>query len=305
MTDESTHAHHSVLQAIFDSPQGLVIFSLDRQYRYLAFNEAHRQTIKAIWNVDIRIGMDMLAEVVGRDDDRAKAKATFDRALAGEGFSIVDDYGDDALSRRSYESAYAPMRGADGQLVGLTCFLTDVTEKRRNEEERARLRIQLAQQNEQLSVQVQENAQLVERLRIAVSELTTPVLELWDSVLALPIVGIVDTERGGQMATRLLDALERHRARFVILDLTGVNTLDTSTASRLLQMARAAALLGTECIIAGIQSAVAQTLVAIGIDLGGLMTTRNLKQALDFCISRLRTESGTNRGGGPGNGRRI
>jgi hypothetical protein len=47
------------------------------------FNEAHRQTIKAIWNVDIRIGMDMLAEVVGRDDDRAKAKVTFDRALAG------------------------------------------------------------------------------------------------------------------------------------------------------------------------------------------------------------------------------
>ena len=68
----------------------------------------------------------------------------------------------------------------------------------------------------------------------------------------------------------------------------GVGNLDTSTANRFFQLARAAKLLGSEAIIAGIQSAVAQTLVALGVDLSGLQSTRNLKQALELCISRLR-----------------
>lgn len=288
MTQQESIEPATLLQAVLDSPGDLVIFALDREYRYVAFNESHRATIQMIWGVEIQLGMDMLAEVIRREDDRAKAKALFDRALGGERIVSYEAYGDDHLVRKTFESAFSPMRDKQGTVIGVSCVVRDVSQAQRTEYEREQLRSEMVQRNEELLQSSQENAQLVERLRIAVSELTTPVLEVWDSVLAMPIVGIVDTERGEQMTTRLLDAIERHRARFVIIDLTGVGNLDTSTANRFFQLARAAKLLGSEAIIAGIQSAVAQTLVALGVDLSGLQSTRNLKQALELCISRLR-----------------
>jgi len=281
MTQQESIEPAALLQAVLDSPGDLVIFALDREYRYVAFNESHRATIQMIWGVDIRLGMDMLAEVVRRDDDRAKAKVLFDRALSGERIVSYEAYGDDQLARKTFESAYSPMRSPQGAVIGVSCVVRDVSQVQRTEHEREQLRSEMVLRNEELLQSSQGNAQLVERLRIAVSELTTP-------VLVMPIVGIVDTERGEQMTTRLLDAIERHRARFVIIDLTGVGNLDTSTANRFFQLARAAKLLGSEAIIAGIQSAVAQTLVALGVDLSGLQSTRNLKQALELCISRLR-----------------
>ncbi|PSM30509.1 STAS domain-containing protein, partial [Haliangium sp. UPWRP_2] len=252
-------------------------------YRYLAFNQAHKQTIKAIWNVDIAIGMDMLAKVVGRQDDRIKAQASFDRVLAGEQFITIDEYGDDKLSRRTYENAWYPLRGDNQEVTGLVCFLSDVTE-------RERLRSDLGQQNEQLEKGMQENAKLVDQLRSAISELSTPVIELWESVLALPIVGRVDTERSNQMSERLLEAVQQYRARFVIIDLTGVNLIDTHTAGHFIRLARAVGLLGSECVIAGIQATMAQTLIGLGVDLGMYKTTRSLKQALEYCIAKQQPE---------------
>ena len=280
-----------VLRALIDSPQNLVIFALDREYRYLAYNEAHRQVMKQIWNVDIHVGMNMLMEVVGRDDDRGKAKVQFDRALSGEHFVVIDDYGDDKYSRRSYENAYGPLKDGSGAVIGLTCFLSDVTAQRQTQEELAQFRTDLADRNAELAARAEENAVLVDRLRQAVQELSTPVLEVADDVLALPVIGIVDTERGAQMEERLLNELVRHKSRFVIVDLTGVNMLDTSTADRFAKIARSVGLLGSECILTGLQPAVAQTLVAIGVEFAGLRTERNLKRAIEVCMARLRAES--------------
>ena len=283
MSAVSTDSQLQVLQSLIDSLSNLVIFALDREYRYLAFNQAHKQTIKAIWNVDIAVGMDMLDKVVGRQDDRIKAKASFDRVLAGEQFITIDEYGDDKLSRRTYENAWYPLRGDNQEVTGLVCFLSDVTE-------RERLRSDLGKQNEQLEKGMQENAKLVDQLRSAVSELSTPVIELWESVLALPIVGRVDTERSNQMSERLLEAVQQYRARFVIIDLTGVSLIDTHTAGHFIRLARAVGLLGSECVIAGIQATMAQTLIGLGVDLGMYKTTRSLKQALEYCIAKQQPE---------------
>jgi len=86
----------AVLRAVLESPRDIVIFALDREYRYLAFNQNHATTIKAIWGVDIRIGSPML-EIIGRPDDRDKAKRNFDRALAGENFTVREEYGDERM----------------------------------------------------------------------------------------------------------------------------------------------------------------------------------------------------------------
>ena len=119
----------AVLRAILESPKDIVIFALDHTYRYLAFNENHRRTMKAIWNVDISIGLNML-DAIGRDDDRAKAQRNFDRALAGESFTVVEEYGDERINRRYYEDVYSPIRDSDGHVIGLTLYLTDITEQR-------------------------------------------------------------------------------------------------------------------------------------------------------------------------------
>ncbi|MCB9674505.1 MAG: response regulator [Alphaproteobacteria bacterium] len=122
-----------MLLAILDSQPDLVIFALDREYRYLAFNDNHRATMAQIWNVDITEGQDMLA-LIRRDDDRNRARQNFDRALSGEAFTLIEAYGDEADGgeRRYYRDAYAPIR-VNGEVVGLTVFLTDVTEQRRTE----------------------------------------------------------------------------------------------------------------------------------------------------------------------------
>ncbi len=144
----------------------------------------------------------------------------------------------------------------------------------------------LAARNAELAASALENEQLVERLRMAIDELSTPVLEVWNDVLALPVIGVVDTQRSIQMEERLLAAIMEHRSRFAIVDLTGVDMIDTSIAERFLKLARSVRLLGAECIITGIQPNVAQTLVTLGVQFEGVRTARSLKNGIEVCIAR-------------------
>jgi rsbT co-antagonist protein RsbR len=113
------------------------------------------------------------------------------------------------------------------------------------------------------------------------------VLEVWDEVLTLPVVGVVDTERSAQMTERLLTEVVQSRCRFVIIDLTGVQLIDSSTADRIIKLSRSVQLLGAECILTGIQPAVAQTLVELGVEFSNVNTQRNLKRALQLCMRTL------------------
>jgi len=129
----------AVLRSVIESPQGMVIFALDGDYRYLAYNQNHARTMQRIWGVQIGVGLDML-ELIGRDDDRAKARVNFDRALAGESFTLIEEYGDTRMDRRVYENIYSPVRGDEGGIVGLAVYLKDITEQRRAELELDRYR---------------------------------------------------------------------------------------------------------------------------------------------------------------------
>ena len=141
----------------------------------------------------------------------------------------------------------------------------------------------LDQRNRDLAEREKQNRELVERLRLTLDALSTPVIEIARDVLALPVIGLVDTERSARMTETLLAEVTRSRARFVVIDLTGVAVVDTSTADRFLKLASALKLLGTECVICGIQPPVAQTLVAIGVELTSLVTQRDLQHALEYC----------------------
>jgi len=125
-----------------------------------------------------------------------------------------------------------------------------------------------------------EKLATIENQQSAMRELSSTIIEVWEGILCLPVVGIVDTQRSAEMSAVLLDSIVARRARLAIVDLTGVDVIDTRTADHFLKMARSVRLLGAECILTGIKPAVALTLVHIGVDLTDMTTLRSLREAL-------------------------
>ncbi len=124
----------TVLETIINSPNEVIIFALDRNYRYLTFNKLHESVMKQIWGVEIEQGGCML-DYIKNNEDRIKAKNNFDRTLAGESFVLNEEYGDEKLKRKYYEDHYDPIVLDNGEVIGLTVFLTEITERIRKENE--------------------------------------------------------------------------------------------------------------------------------------------------------------------------
>ena len=113
-------------------------------------------------------------------------------------------------------------------------------------------------------------------------------MEIWDDTLLLPIVGVLDMRRSEELLSTQLDSVVSTQAKFVILDITGVEVVDTKTADYVLKVVRAAKLLGVSCVLTGLSPAIAQTLVEIGVSFGEAQTLRNLKEGLRDCMQRMR-----------------
>lgn len=117
-------------------------------------------------------------------------------------------------------------------------------------------------------------------------ELSTPVVKLWDGVVALPLVGTLDSARTQIVMEALLQALVDTGSEHAIIDITGVAAVDTQVAQHLLKTVQAARLLGAECIISGIRPQIAQTVVALGIEFGDIQTKANLADAMLLALRR-------------------
>ena len=117
-------------------------------------------------------------------------------------------------------------------------------------------------------------------------ELSTPVVSLWDGILALPLIGTLDSARTQVVMETLLQRIVQTEADVAIIDITGVPTVDTLTAQHLLKTVTAARLMGAECIISGIRPQIAQTIVHLGVDLGEVPTKANLADAFKAALQR-------------------
>lgn len=138
----------------------------------------------------------------------------------------------------------------------------------------------MADENGRYRRDLEEKISMIERQTDAIRELSTPVIELWDSVLCLPLIGVLDSVRSAEMTDTLLMAIGEKRARCAIVDITGITVMDTGTADHLLRMVKAVRLLGAQCILTGISPIIAQTIVQLGIDVTGVTTYRSLREAL-------------------------
>ncbi|MEM9103014.1 MAG: protoglobin domain-containing protein [Pseudomonadota bacterium] len=121
---------------------------------------------------------------------------------------------------------------------------------------------------------------LIEEQHNAMMEMSTPVTEIWQDILMLPIVGVIDSKRAQDIMTSVLNKIADTRARILILDIAGVAIVDTAVANHLIKVTKASALMGCQCIVSGVSPAIAQTIVELGIQVGDVRTTSTLGDAL-------------------------
>ncbi|WP_437309654.1 STAS domain-containing protein [Sorangium sp. So ce388] len=186
------------------------------------------------------------------------------RGLAGESSHEVYE-----VHGVTFETWLVPVRDDGGEPDGLVSVTLDATAARQRE------------------VELQNKLALIEKQQDVIRDLSTPIIEVWDKVLTLPMVGVVDSLRISEVMDNLLTAVVNKDARYAILDLTGVDAVDTQTAGYLIEMIKAIRLLGAEGIITGIRANVAQTMIALGLDLSSVTTVGNLRAGLKLCMRRM------------------
>lgn len=221
-------------------------------------------------------------EAVGRDAFEMYASfpeivATIRGALAG-----VSGMSRPTVAGRDWETFVLPVRDDKGEVNGAIGLSLDVTERGN------------------LERQLREHIAELERQRGTIRAMSTPILQVWDEVLALPVIGHVDAARAEAIMDALLDAIVRTGARYAILDVTGVDAVDEATVHHVARLLRAVALLGSQGILTGVRPAVAQHLVALGADLPGVPTLSNLRAGLHRCLREIARDARAPRGGGPG-----
>jgi len=171
--------------------------------------------------------------------------------------------------------ARMPVVGAEhGPLARLAAAIGGVIDAWRSAEKKAR----------QAKRDLEGKLATIEAQAVAIRELSTPVLEIWDDVLLVPVVGVLDRRFGRELVETLLPRIAKSQATHVIVDITGVEVVDTETAGHLSKLVRAAAFLGAECILTGTRPAVAETLVQMSADLAGVQTLGTLREGLQACF---------------------
>jgi rsbT co-antagonist protein RsbR len=168
----------------------------------------------------------------------------------------------------AWETWCVPLVGDDEEEVELVVSTTmDITAHRRVESE------------------LYERIQQIEQQQQLIRELATPIIEVWDGVLMMPLMGTVDSAQATeQMMERMLGEVVRMRARHAILDLTGVDEVDTHTGAYLVKLVRAIRLLGAEAIITGVRPTVAQLFVSLGANLSAIPVRSTLRSGLEYCM---------------------
>ena len=128
---------------------------------------------------------------------------------------------------------------------------------------------------------VQERERVIRQQQEAIRELSTPVLQVRERLLILPIIGVIDSQRARQLTEQLLRGIRNNRAKVVVVDITGVPTIDSTVANHLVQTVEASRLMGASVIITGLSSEIAQTLVTIGVDLSKMNAVGDLQGGIE------------------------
>jgi rsbT co-antagonist protein RsbR len=301
LSEEKLAQQQQLMRVMIDHIPGS-IFVKDAQSRFLVANQL-------LFN---QMNLKSEAEILGKTDfdfhPREFAEQYFadEQALIARGEPLVNHEErvfDQALGEvRWVSTSKIPVRGTNGDITSIVGINYDITERKvaemaiRDTNEMLEQRVtertaELSQTHEQLQREMQErrereaeNAllqqQIIDAQRLAIQELSTPIIPIVDEVIVMPIVGTVDTHRATDITRALLAGISQYRAKVVILDITGVAIVDTGVANYLNKTIQAARLKGARTIVTGISDAVAETVVDLGIEWHKFETLSNLQVGL-------------------------
>ena len=174
------------------------------------------------------------------------------------------------------EASYNPVFDLDGRVERVVKFATDITEK-----------VESARATEAALAQVREAERIREELDRALEVMSTPVMPIWDGILLLPLIGVVDSARTANAVTKTLERISETRARVFLMDISGVPAMDTAVANQLLKITRATRLMGCETVISGLSPAIARTMVDLGVEVGDVRTTATLRDAFAIALRKV------------------
>ncbi|HET9224782.1 MAG TPA: PAS domain-containing protein [Roseiflexaceae bacterium] len=270
LTSQSNWKSFELLQAIIDTfPDP--IFVKDLQHRWIACNQAFCTIIGQPYDTLIgRSDPDFWpaeqAEVFWRLDDEVFTSGEF---RGNEEGITVPDGSLHTIWTRKY-----PLRDAEGQVVGLCGIITDITDIKHRRDE-----LQL------LETEISDKKAIIEAQAALLDQLSVPVIQVWESVLLLPLIGVLDSRRAAQVLESMLESIAANSARILIVDITGVPVVDTSVAGYLIRAVQAAQLLGCQTLLVGISPEIAQTLVGLGVDFSRITTRATLQSGLEYAFS--------------------
>jgi rsbT co-antagonist protein RsbR len=249
------------------------VFVKDLEHRFVAVNRALCELIgqpreALIGHSDPEFVPAEQVEVFWRIDDMVTS--------SGQPHENEELLTDGTGNLRTIWTRKFPVRNAQGQVIALSVMITDITAIKQRQE-----------QVERLEAAVQEKIAVIEAQSSLLDQLSVPVIQVWDGILLLPLIGVIDSRRATQVTASLLQSIGRAGARFVILDITGVPMVDSSVASYLVRAVQAAQLLGCQSILAGISPEIAQTLVGLGVDFGHILTKATLQNGLAHALKQL------------------
>ncbi|WP_437284573.1 PAS domain-containing protein [Sorangium sp. So ce406] len=266
-----------LLQLVLDTIPDPV-FVKDRQHRWIACNPGFCRLIGQRYD-----------DLIGRSDPDYWPKAqadifwSFDDLVFNSGEPIENEEvatGSDGVTRTIWTRKF-PMKNAQGEVVGLCGLITDITDLKRRHMEAERI---AAENREQRAI-IDAQAAMLDRVAM-------PVIQIWQGILLMPLVGEINDRRAAQALESLLQAIGQRGAEFVILDITGVPAIDTAVARHLVRAVQAAELLGCRSVMVGIGPEIARTLVGLGVDFNRITTQGTLQSGLAYAMSRLGAQRG-------------
>jgi len=264
---EDLHRTQAFLTSIIDNLPHMIFVKEAEDLRFVRFNKAG----------EALLGLTS-AELIGKNDydffpaEEADFFTTKDREVLARG--TVLDIPEETIQTRAHGSRLLhtkkiPILSPDGQPQYLLGISEDITERKQAEEAIQRSSLQDA---------------LIAAQAAALAELSTPCIPVSDAVLVMPLIGTVDDRRMQQLMETLLHELSTRQAHVAIIDITGVAMVDTHVAQGLIRASQAAQLLGAQVVLTGIRPEVAQTLVGLGADLGGIVTRSTLQDGIAYGI---------------------
>nr|WP_296067657.1 STAS domain-containing protein [uncultured Actinoplanes sp.] len=274
--------------------------STEEAGRFASLLEEHQDQLVESWTERVAASLRGRLSQAELQRQTAELRKSFQSALAGGAGNLASEAAAELRAQLSELSSSRARQGfsATETAVSVFAFKEALVALVQNDEGRTTLKDYVAFSSFvddaalftfDSYVQVREN--LIADQAEQLLELSTPVVKLWEGVVAVPLVGTLDSARAQVVMERLLQTLVDTGSPYAIIDITGVPAVDTQVAQHILKTVVAARLMGADCIISGIRPQIAQTIVALGIEFGDIATKASLADALRFVLSETRSKT--------------